>query len=62
MGNQRLQQLDKEQLIIEAFRRMSDECQMDALTTMQAWAKAFPRRPPALLSLVPSSSVSTGRE
>jgi hypothetical protein len=52
MENQILKLVSQEQAIIDAFRGMSEECQQEALFTMQAWAKAFPRRRPVSLSLV----------
>lgn len=43
MGTQEKQQMNQEQLLVEAFRNMSDRCQVDMLNAMIAMAKAFPR-------------------
>ena len=44
--------INEEQLVLDAYRQMSDDCQRNTLTTMQAMARAFPRREPPALSLV----------
>ena len=41
-----------EQRFMQAFRAMSDDCQRDTVTAMEAWAKAFPRRQAATLTLI----------
>ena len=52
MVSQPYHQIDEEQLVLNAYRQMSDDCQRNTLTAMQAMARAFPRREAPSLSLV----------
>lgn len=45
-----------EQRFVQAFRAMSDDCQRDTVTAMEAWAKAFPRRQAVTLTLLMGGS------
>jgi hypothetical protein len=48
---------DLEKRILQAFRSMSDDCRTDAIASMEAWAKAFPRCQAIQLTLVVSGSL-----
>lgn len=50
----------KEQQVIEAFRRMNDDCQRDSLTMLQSLAASFPRLAPVSLHLVTDPDAALG--
>jgi hypothetical protein len=50
---------DLEKRILQAFRSMSDDCRADAIASMEAWAKAFPRRQATMLTLIVGGSLRT---